>query len=112
MLDYAFLSSLAYKTDNITKDALTQWFNKSTNVTDETGIVKDFRDRKDPEKTPVFFKLFSFSELRTAIISIRGTSNNWDMLADSQLWSAAALMQGLRLILPAGEIWSPIMDRK
>ena len=33
-------------------------------------------------------------------------------LADTQLWSAAALMQGLRAALPAGEIWTPIIDRK
>jgi hypothetical protein len=43
---------------------------------------------------------------------IRGTQNNWDMLADSQLWSAAALMQVVRLILPVGELWTPILDRK
>lgn len=29
--------------------------------------------------------------------------------ADAQLWSAAALMQTLRQILPIGYIWTPIM---
>lgn len=33
------------------------------------------------------------------------------MLTDAQLWSAAALMQALRTLLPLGEIWTPIMDR-
>jgi hypothetical protein len=40
-------------------------------------------------------KLCGFKDLGLGVISIRGTSNNWDMLADSQLWSAAALMQGI-----------------
>ncbi len=32
-------------------------------------------------------------------------------LAGAQLWSAAGLMQGIRAVLPAGEIWTPIIDR-
>jgi len=46
------------------------------------------------------------------MIVIRGTQNNWDMLADSQLWSAAALMQMLREFLPFGPMWTPILDGK
>lgn len=32
------------------------------------------------------------------------------MLSDAQLWSAAALAQYVRSILPLGEIWNPIID--
>jgi lipase ATG15 len=44
-----------------------------------------------------------------AYILIRGTTNNWDMLTDAQLWAPAALMQVLRMMLPFGHIWTPIM---
>jgi len=49
-----------------------------------------------------FFKIFS---------EVRGTTNAWDALTDAQLWSAAALMQVVRFILPAGDIWTPLLDR-
>lgn len=42
-----------------------------------------------------------------AYVCIRGTINNWDMLTDAQLWSAAALMQILREMLPLGDMWTP-----
>lgn len=40
-------------------------------------------------------------------MSIRGTQNAWDMLTDAQLWSAAAMMQMHRELLPLGTIWTP-----
>jgi len=60
--------------------------------------------------------------LLTAVISIRfllswslhpvrGTTNAWDALTDAQLWSAAALLQVLRFLLPLGNIWTPLLDR-
>jgi lipase ATG15 len=90
---------------------LDTWFGKGV-AKDESAYVEKWRTEYDTEKYAVYFKLFSFPEIGLGIISIRGTSNNWDMLADSQLWSAAALMQGVRFILPGGEIWTPILDRK
>jgi hypothetical protein len=33
-----------------------------------------------------------------------------EQLADSQLWSTAMLVQGLRALLPMGGIWMPILD--
>jgi lipase ATG15 len=111
LADYAFLSSIAYRPENLTQPALDAWFGDIVAM-DEQDIVDDFRQRKDPVNSAVFFKLVSFPELRLAVIMIRGTQTNWDMLADIQLWSAAALMQGLRAILPAGEIWTPIFDRE
>lgn len=46
-----------------------------------------------------------------AYVLIRGTTNNWDMLTDAQLWSAAALMQVLRELLPVGSAWTPIIHK-
>jgi lipase ATG15 len=111
LADYAFLASIAYRPENLTQPALDAWFG-DIEVIDEQDIVDDFRERKDPDDSAVFFKLVSFPKLSLAVIMIRGTSTQWDMLADMQLWSAAALMQGLRAILPVGEIWTPIFDRE
>jgi lipase ATG15 len=111
MTDYIVMATLAYTADELTQPALDLWFGNGTAVYRQ-DIVDDFRAQNDPFNTAVFFKLFTFPDIGLGVISIRGTSNNWDMLADSQLWSAAALMQGVRFILPAGELWTPILDRK
>lgn len=110
--DYTFLAGLAYNAPGEpTQASLDAWFGENIAV-DRQDIVDDFREQYDEDDSPVVFKLTTFPTRGSAIISIRGTMNNWDMLADSQLWSAAALMQGIRAILPAGEIWTPILDRK
>lgn len=44
-----------------------------------------------------------------SIVAIRGTSNGWDALTDAQLWSAAALAQYVRGLLPVGAIWTPVL---
>lgn len=111
MMDYIILATLAYTSPELTQPALDAWFGEGV-VLDRTDIVEEFRSQNDPENSAVFFKLFTFPDIRLGVISVRGTSNNWDMLADSQLWSAAALMQGIRFILPAGEIWTPILNSK
>lgn len=111
LADYAFLSSVAYLLEENTQPALDEWFGIGK-AKDESDYVRDFREENDPDNLAVFFKMVSFSEVDLGMLVVRGTSNNWDMLADTQLWSAAALMQGLRAVLPAGEIWTPIIDRK
>ena len=83
------------------------------NATDEVEIVEQYRQMAD---TPshVSFKLVTVpvkSGGTFAYVLIRGTINNWDMLTDAQLWSAAALMQVLRELLPLGAIWTPIIDQ-
>lgn len=111
MFDYIAMATLAYTSEELTQPGLDAWFGEGVAV-DRTDIVDEFRAEYDSLNAAVFFKLFEFPSIGLGVISIRGTSNNWDMLADSQLWSAAALMQGIRFILPAGEIWTPILDRK
>ncbi len=44
------------------------------------------------------------------VISVKGNGHGWDLLADAQLWSAAALFQIFRFLLPFGEIWYSIFD--
>ena len=111
MLDFAFLAGLPYKTDEVIDAELKSWFT-DTIVEDDIEKVKEFRAKEDKDNAAVEFRLINFPEKRLALIMIRGTDNNWDMLADVQLWSGAILMQIVRLILPVGEIWTPILDRK
>jgi hypothetical protein len=111
MADYVFMAGTAYLPVNLTQPALDGWFGEGVAV-DEQGVVDAFRAEYDSSNQAVSFKLFSFPSVGLAIISIRGTTTNWDMLADTQLWSAAALMQGIRAILPLGGLWTPIFGRK
>lgn len=109
MADYIYMAGAAYLVDP--QKALNDWFGDGV-ATDEKDIVSNFRAAEDEANSAVFFKLFTFQAQDLAIISIRGTTTSWDMLADAQLWAAAALMQGIRVILPIGEIWTPIFSRE
>lgn len=119
MLDYGYLASAAYWNQSSLDGDLDLWFASdfggNGTVKDEQDFVTDFLDREDPNREQaVFFRMISMpspdSDGRLAIILIRGTVNQWDMLADAQLWSAAAMMQFLRFFIPAGEIWTPIFS--
>lgn len=109
MADYIYMAGAAYLVEP--QKALDNWFGEGV-ATDEEEIVTNFRAAEDEANSAVFFKLFTFQAQGLAIISIRGTTTSWDMLADAQLWAAAALMQGVRVILPIGEIWTPIFSRE
>jgi hypothetical protein len=91
MADYIYMAGAAYLVD--TQGALDNWFGEGV-VVDEEQLVTDFRNATDTSNSAVFFKLFNFTDINLAIISIRGTTTSWDMLADAQLWAAASLMQG------------------
>lgn len=113
MLDYAWLAGTAYVPKNQIAPELDTWFAADPGVVDLQDMVEEFRAREDPfNEIAVTFKLVAVpgpgANETTAIILIRGTVNQWDMLADAQLWSAAALMQWLRYVIPIGELWTPI----
>ena len=82
------MATLAYTSEELTQPGLDAWFGEGV-ARDRTDIVDEFRAEYDANNAAVFFKLFEFPDIGLGVISIRGTSNNWDMLADSQLWSAA-----------------------
>jgi hypothetical protein len=107
--DYAFMAGIAYSSQAATQTELDNWFGEGK-AKDETEFVNSFR-RDYNVTSAVFFKMFSFAEMDLAYVSIRGTTNNWEMLTDAQLWSAAALMQLLREALPFGDLWSPVIDQ-
>jgi hypothetical protein len=113
MLDYAFLTILHYKPRELFQSDLDNWFTDVEVVNDEE-TVSEFRTRTGSDQYAVVFNLFRFrtSEKETAVIAIRGTHTRYDLLADSQLWSAAILMQVLRGVLPIGGMWTPILNGK
>ena len=109
--DYAFLAALAYRVPNITQGELDQWFGQSVAV-DQQTFVEDFRRRTDNFTSAVSYKFITFPNSgNLGIVAIRGTTNAWDALSDAQLWSAAAVFQALRFLLPMGEIWDPLLHR-
>lgn len=123
LADYTYLSAIAY-TDSFTDNPgvddtqawLDAWFGPGFAV-DEKDFVANYRT-DNGVTSAVQFKLFSFpgapealdSPAGFAIVAIRGTNNGWDALSDAQLWSAAALAQYVRAVLPLGEIWTPIFE--
>eukprot|EP00980_Cylindrotheca_fusiformis_P027940 scaffold22570_cov109-Cylindrotheca_fusiformis.AAC.3 len=113
LLDYTWLARAPYVTTDSLQQDLDTWFHQIPGVEDLQEMVDDFRAKEDPNaKIAVTLKLVSvpdpLTNKTTAIILIRGTVNQWDMLANAELWGAAALMQVLRFVIPLGEIWSPI----
>ncbi|GKZ00654.1 hypothetical protein MPSEU_001017600 [Mayamaea pseudoterrestris] len=107
MVDYAYLAGVAYRDVGATQAELDGWFNGT--ALDNNALVKKYRAAVNLT-SEVSFKLITFPDKGNfAFVSIRGTQNNWDMLTDVQLWSAAKLMQVLREALPFGSIWTPII---
>ena len=110
LLDYAFLAGLAYRSPNNTQGDLDSWFGSGIAV-DDIDTVERYRADYNVTSA-VSFKLVTFPNSGNfAYVLIRGTTNNWDMLTDAQLWSAAALLQVHRELLPIGAIWTPILDQ-
>jgi len=117
LADFALLSSAAYLAPDVANTTLKEWFAEvgiTTKV--EEDIVAEFRDgyEKANGKSPVEYKFFGFPDANggegVGVVSIRGTSNGWDALSDAQLWSAAALGQWIRAIMPLGSLFTPILQ--
>lgn len=114
LIDYTFLAQLAYynSEDESVQKWLDEWFGDGY-AKDEFEFVNAYR-KEAQVSSAVHFKLISFPHTygndNFSIVAIRGTNNAWDALSDAQLWSAAALSQYLRAILPLGEIWTPIFE--
>jgi lipase ATG15 len=109
MVDYAFLAGVAYRDQNVTQSQLDGWFGPNLTM-DGQDVVNEFRYQTDNYTSAVTFKLILFPNSNASIVSISGTTNILDDLTDAQLWSAAFLLQIVRAILPAGHIFTPILD--
>ncbi len=106
LVDFAFLSVIAYGAPDITNATLQEWFDPS-NSTDlvafeDSEVVNLFREEYERENgaSSVSYKVIGFPKSNVGVISIRGTSNGWDALADAQLWSSASIAQWLRAAVP------------
>lgn len=110
LTDYAFMSALSYETPNITQYHLNDWFG-ANGVVDEAEFVEQYRKDTNTVENPVYYKLLSIPAVPGyGVIAIRGSQTRWDFLVDAQLWSAAALAQLVRALIPLGWIWTPILD--
>lgn len=116
LADMAFLSSLSYRATPIVESQLEGWFGPSGwNVTDEYEYVDEWKLQEGSSQAKAaVFRLFRFPIDNGAIgiVSVRGTASWLDLLVDNQLWQAAMLAQLVRLALPFGEIFTPILPSK
>lgn len=112
LIDYAFIATITYAGENTTQRLLGDYFGKG-NVTNRPDIVDAFKETIADYKqfsSPAHYKYFTIADAPDfGLVSVRGTSNTWDMLTDAQLWGAAALFQGLRAFLPLGGVFTPIL---
>jgi lipase ATG15 len=109
LIDFSFLALMGYKSTSVTQLDLDSWFGAG-NATDMVDVVQGFRNVTNTLESPVSYKLIKFKDGGPAVVTIRGTAEIWDLFADAQLWSTAALMQVLRISVPFGGTWTPIMD--
>ncbi|GFH56298.1 hypothetical protein CTEN210_12774 [Chaetoceros tenuissimus] len=117
LVDFAFLSKMAYRSDDNAEKDMKEWFGNETKIeyfTNISTVIKEFEDSyKDPSN--VVYKLFGFPneiepEKSVAILSIKGTDNGWDILADAQLWAGAAISQFVRSLIPLGSLFTPLLE--
>ncbi len=118
LADFSFLSIVAYEDRDTTKASLDTWFGSdmgdtsSANAIDHQDIVEQFQavyDERKHGRSAVTYKLIGFPDQNVGVVSIRGTSNGWDAFTNAQLWSSAALTQGIRSILPLGDLLTPLL---
>jgi len=109
--DFAFLSGLAYKTDDFATEALNKWFGEGV-ATNNVELIEEFKNSEGYGEygfgSAVSYKLITFTD-GGGVLTIRGTQTAWDLMADAQLWISAILFQGLRSLLPLSELFTPIL---
>uniref|UniRef100_A0A7S4VR19 Fungal lipase-type domain-containing protein n=1 Tax=Ditylum brightwellii TaxID=49249 RepID=A0A7S4VR19_9STRA len=111
-IDYAFASQNAYKSLDTAQDQLDLWFGvKNAAVYNETA-VETFKKERGFLGSRSVYGLVEFPSVPGfAVIVVRGTKNAFDFLTDIQIYGAAALLQLVRFLLPAGDAWTPILHR-
>lgn len=109
MVDFAFLSTIAYLDDKSALDAATSWFNVEVDIV--KPVVHDFSKSYQAEHgaSSVAYKLFHFPGQDLNVVSVRGTANSWDALSDAQIWDGAMYSQMVRAALPFGSIWDSLL---
>ena len=96
------VGGISYYNSTVVSLALEDWFGTEVELQNDT--VRGYR-RQNQVSTAVSFKLITIPTANNfAIVSVRGTVNNWDLLEDAQIWGGAALLQFLREMLPLGRV--------
>jgi len=109
LADYAFLAMLAYQPPEVFQERLDDWFGQGV-ATEEVELVQQFRQEVYGGNAAVSYHVVSF-ENSLGVVVVRGSTTAWEWLTDAQLWSAAALAQVVRGILPFGEVFTPIIHQ-
>lgn len=110
MVDFAFLSTIAYMDDESSLAAAREWFEADVNnlVTTVSDFKTDYQEKTG--SSSVMYKLFEFPANDLKIVAVRGTANSWDTLTDAQLWDGAMFSQVVRSMLPFGKsLWDPLL---
>ena len=106
LVDFTFLSRLAYEDSNDTNRILNEWFDPSGNGTvvavDHEDVVQAFKNNYTSVDgvDAVSYKFLGFPKAGVGVVAIKGSSNGWDAYTDAMLWSSAALAQCLRASVP------------
>lgn len=108
LLDFAFLSQIAYTNFAETQQVVDHWFgpDRVWFISPENVSELNPFDEKSVESS-VVLKLFAVKPVdahseTVYVVSVRGTVNAIDTLIDALLWMPAVAMQVLRAILPFG----------
>jgi len=109
LADYAFLAALAYQPQDLFEEKLDRWFAPGTAVS-ETRFVAEFRSEVAGGAAAVSYDLVNFDSGALGVVVVRGSTTAWEWLTDAQLWSGALIAGGLRLLMPFGQMWTPILD--
>lgn len=116
LADFAFMAKLAYTTDTNAQNYLSEWFGPGVAMNDVEAIseFKSWSQYNYTFGSSVAYKLVTFpkdGKSAEAILTIRGTQNVIDWLANFQLWLPASFFQLLRFALPFSELFTPIIDQ-
>lgn len=113
LADFAFLAKLAYSTDSQATQLLDKWFGlDSYTATNDVAGIEEFKKSSyfidygfgdssgecllsgivDPNfltgltlNCAVSYKLVTFDEINAAVVTIRGTAEIWDWMANAQV---------------------------
>jgi len=112
LADYAFLAALAYQDPGVFQEKLDAWFGPGS-ATNQVDLVEKFRSLIPGGRAAVSYNLVTFELDGGAygVLVVRGSTTPWEWLTDAQLWSGAAVAGALRLIMPIGQMWNPILVR-
>lgn len=108
LIDYNFLADMIYQDPKSYQGTLDEWFGPDVAKVD-SEISRDYKEGLAESALDINYDLFSFGDKRKVIV-VRGSKTSWEWLTDAQLWAGVALMEFFLSLLPAGDVFKPILD--